>query len=50
MVLDLDLFRAEKGGNPEKVRHNQGQRFKNVALVDTVLEMDNKWRQRKFIL
>ncbi|XP_059477217.1 serine--tRNA ligase, cytoplasmic isoform X2 [Neocloeon triangulifer] len=45
MVLDLDLFRTEKGGNPEKVRANQAQRFKNVALVDTVLEMDAKWRQ-----
>jgi seryl-tRNA synthetase len=49
MVLDLDLFRTEKGGNPEKIRQNQTQRFKNVALVDTVLDMDAKWRQRKYI-
>ncbi|KAF4522638.1 hypothetical protein B566_EDAN011037 [Ephemera danica] len=47
MVLDLDLFRAEKGGNPDKIRENQASRFKNVALVDTVVEQDTKWRQRK---
>ncbi|XP_065338734.1 probable serine--tRNA ligase, cytoplasmic isoform X1 [Cloeon dipterum] len=45
MVLDMDNFRTERGGNPEKVRENQAKRFKNVTLVDTVLEMDAKWRQ-----
>ncbi|XP_026686917.1 serine--tRNA ligase, cytoplasmic [Diaphorina citri] len=45
MVLDLDLFRTEKGGDPEKVRKNQKDRFKNVELVDKVIENDLKWRQ-----
>lgn len=45
MVLDLDLFRTEKGGDPEKVRKNQKDRFKSVELVDKVIDNDIKWRQ-----
>lgn len=45
MVLDLDLFRVHKDGNPEKVRENQRRRFKDVKLVDTVIEQDTLWRE-----
>jgi len=45
MVLDLDLFRADKGGNPDKIRENQKKRFNDVALVDTVIDKDTLWRQ-----
>ncbi|XP_017151943.1 serine--tRNA ligase, cytoplasmic [Drosophila miranda] len=45
MVLDLDLFRSDKGGNPNAVRDNQKKRFKDVALVETVIEKDTEWRQ-----
>lgn len=45
MVLDLDLFRADKGGNPDKIREIQKKRFKDVGLVDTVIEKDALWRQ-----
>ncbi|XP_050539081.1 serine--tRNA ligase, cytoplasmic [Daktulosphaira vitifoliae] len=48
MVLDLDLFRTEKGGNPDKIRENQKKRFKDPALVDKVVEADSKWRQLRF--
>ena len=27
MVLDIDQFRTEKGGNPEKIKENQKKRF-----------------------
>ena len=27
MVLDIDLYRAEKGGNPDKIKENQKKRF-----------------------
>lgn len=47
MVLDLDLFREDKGFNPDKVRENQKKRFKDVALVDTVIEKDKTWRQMR---
>lgn len=45
MVLDLDYFRKDKGSDPEKIRENQKKRFKDVLLVDTVIEMDKYWRQ-----
>jgi len=45
MVLDLDLFRSDKGGNPDAVRDNQKKRFKDVALVENVIAKDTEWRQ-----
>ena len=48
MVLDIDQFRPEKGGNPEKVKENQRLRFCNVESVDKIVECDNLWRQAKF--
>jgi len=49
MVLDLEIFRAEKGGNPELVRESQRKRFKDVGLVDKVIEADNEWRKCKYL-
>ena len=48
MVLDIELFRANKGNDPLKVRENQAKRFKDVTLVDKVVEADEKWRKCKF--
>ena len=45
MVLDIDLFRADKGGDPEKIRENQSKRYKDTTLVDQVVEADTKWRK-----
>ncbi len=38
MTLDIDAFRPEKGGDPEKVRENQRKRFADPAMVDQVHE------------
>ncbi|KAK7488578.1 hypothetical protein BaRGS_00020195 [Batillaria attramentaria] len=48
MVLDIELFRADKGGDPAKVRENQAKRFKDVTLVDRVVEKDTDWRKLRF--
>jgi len=45
MVLDLDFFRKDKGFDPERIRENQKKRFKDVQLVDIVIEKDKHWRQ-----
>ena len=45
MVLDIDAFRPEKGGSPDKVRENQKKRFCDVGAVDKVVETDEKWRK-----
>ena len=50
MVLDIELFRADKGNDPFKVRENQAKRFKDVTLVDKVVEADDKWRRCKLLL
>ncbi|XP_071818158.1 serine--tRNA ligase, cytoplasmic-like [Apostichopus japonicus] len=48
MVLDLELFRADKGGDPSKIKENQSKRFKDVTLVDKVVEIDTKWRKLRY--
>ncbi len=40
MVLDITLFREEKGGNPNLVRESQKRRFANVDLVQEIIDAD----------
>ncbi|KAL1534744.1 serine--tRNA ligase [Salvia divinorum] len=49
-MLDINLFREEKGGDPEKIRESQRRRFADVKIVDEVIELDKAWRQRQFLL
>lgn len=49
-MLDINLFREDKGHNPEIVRESQRRRFANVGLVDEVIELDKEWRQSNFVL
>jgi len=53
MPLDIDIFRKEKGGDPEKVRESQRRRMAGkdpevikaaVDLVDEIIDWDLKWR------
>uniref|UniRef100_H2ZBS1 serine--tRNA ligase n=1 Tax=Ciona savignyi TaxID=51511 RepID=H2ZBS1_CIOSA len=50
MVLDLDLFRTDKGGNPDKIKENQSKRYKDVKLVDNLVEADTEWRKCRYSL
>lgn len=43
-MLDIVLFREDQGGNPNLVRESQRRRYKDVKVVDTVIELDTKWR------
>jgi seryl-tRNA synthetase len=47
-VLDINLLREEKGGNPELVRQSQKKRYADVGLVDQVIAVDVEWRQQQF--
>ena len=49
MVLDIDEFRTEKGGNPDKIRENQRKRYCDVSMVDKIVEADEKWRKGELI-
>ena len=46
-MLDINLFREEKGHNPEIIRESQRRRFADVELVDQVIALDKEWRSRK---
>jgi hypothetical protein len=55
--IDINQIRPDKGisitialfsvigGDPEKVKKSQRDRFKDEGLVDKVLEIDNEWRK-----
>eukprot|EP00475_Leptophrys_vorax_P023006 TRINITY_DN31340_c2_g1_i1.p1 TRINITY_DN31340_c2_g1~~TRINITY_DN31340_c2_g1_i1.p1 ORF type:complete len:494 (-),score=54.49 TRINITY_DN31340_c2_g1_i1:20-1501(-) len=49
-MLDINLFRAEKGGNPDAIRESQRRRFGKVELVDEVIALDKEWRECQFQL
>ncbi|XP_030467042.1 serine--tRNA ligase [Syzygium oleosum] len=49
-MLDINLFREEKGNNPEIIRESQRRRFASVDLVDEIVHLDKEWRQRQFEL
>ncbi|KAF5842492.1 hypothetical protein DUNSADRAFT_6736 [Dunaliella salina] len=49
-MLDINLFRTERGGNPELVRESQRKRFSDPKLVDEVIELDGQWRNARYTL
>ena len=44
MPIEINWLRDYKGGDPEKFRQYQRQRFRPVEWVDDVLAVDEKWR------
>ncbi|KAG0620060.1 hypothetical protein M758_4G186000 [Ceratodon purpureus] len=47
-MLDILLFREERGNDPERIRESQRRRHKSVELVDEVIRLDKEWRQRQY--
>nr|6GIR_A Chain A, Serine--tRNA ligase, cytoplasmic [Arabidopsis thaliana] len=47
-MVDINLFREEKGNNPEIIRESQRRRFASVEIVDEIIKLDKEWRQRQF--
>ena len=43
-MLDINLFRVDKGGNPDIIKNSQIARGGDPTLVDQVIEKDNQWR------
>ena len=43
MTLDINFFRPEKGGDPDKIRKNQERRFADPTMVDKVVKSDEEW-------
>lgn len=47
MGIDINLFRIEKGNDPEKIKEMQKKRFKKqeeIDRVDTIVKLDKEWR------
>ena len=45
-MLDIVLFRTDQGGNPDLVRESQRRRYADVTLVDKVIDVLNRRRNR----
>ena len=48
MVLDINLFRKEKGNDPDKVRESEKKRGRDGTLVDKVVQLDEQWRKKRW--
>lgn len=48
MVLDIDLFRSEKGNDPQVIRDSQKRRYKRVEVVDEIIRLDTEWRTLRY--
>jgi hypothetical protein len=40
MPIDKNLIRKDKGGDPDMVRKSLADRFKDPAIVDECIELD----------
>ncbi|KAJ3270095.1 Cytosolic seryl-tRNA synthetase [Terramyces sp. JEL0728] len=49
-MIDINLLRVDKGGNPDLVKESQRKRGgeKAVALVDEVMQLDDEWKKSRF--
>jgi seryl-tRNA synthetase len=50
MPIDINLIRAEKGGDPAKVIESEKKRGKTGENVRILIEVDKKWREERFKL
>jgi hypothetical protein len=46
--MDINLFRVDKGGNPDLIRESQRRRYAKVELVDDVITLDRVWVSSPF--
>lgn len=49
-MLDINLFRVEKGHNPEIIRESQRRHGASIEVVDEVINLDKEWRKHQFEL
>jgi len=47
-MLDILMFREDKGGNPELIRESQRRRNAPVEAVDEVIALDKDWVKSNF--
>eukprot|EP00904_Undaria_pinnatifida_P011963 jgi/Undpi1/7898/HiC_scaffold_24.g10370.m1 len=45
MPIDINMFRKDRGGDPEVIRESQRRRFESPDIVDEVIDLDTQWRE-----
>ena len=50
MSIDINLIRADKGGDPLKVIESEKKRFKDTKNVEDLIKLDQDWRKEKYKL
>lgn len=48
MVININILREEKGGNPEEVKQSEIKRGRDGKVVDEIVDVDKKWRTAMF--
>mmetsp|Transcript_43655 Transcript_43655/g.102994 ORF Transcript_43655/g.102994 Transcript_43655/m.102994 type:complete len:460 (-) Transcript_43655:141-1520(-) len=48
MTIGIEELRADKGGDPERVRDSERRRFRDGKLVDEVIALDQEWVKANF--
>lgn len=59
MPIDINLLRVDAGkylidsnlyigGEPEKVKKSERERFRDDKVIDEIIEIDVAWRKRKY--
>ena len=46
----MPFIRYSIGNNPDIIKKSQEARFKDPAVVDEIIAIDNEWRKRKHTL
>ena len=47
MPVDINLFRKDKGGDPDLVRKSEAVRCRDGKIVDEIIEIDEQWREKR---
>ena len=51
MGIDINLFREDKGNDPNKIKEIEKKRFKGkegIERVDKIVELDKAWRKSDY--
>mmetsp|Transcript_29060 Transcript_29060/g.66840 ORF Transcript_29060/g.66840 Transcript_29060/m.66840 type:complete len:459 (+) Transcript_29060:143-1519(+) len=50
MTIGIEELRADKGGDPERVRDSEKRRFRDGKLVDEVIALDQEWVKANYAI
>mmetsp|Transcript_24818 Transcript_24818/g.37742 ORF Transcript_24818/g.37742 Transcript_24818/m.37742 type:complete len:464 (+) Transcript_24818:178-1569(+) len=48
MTIGIEIFRKDKGGDPDLVKESERRRFRDPKIVDEIIEIDQKWIKAQY--